>query len=577
MRDLVTIRRLLGLLDRRDQALLILSLCIRLTLVALDLVGLAFVGVTVSLLSSTTVSPESLTGQLVDMAKSTNLPNLYAVFAFVAVLFFVVKGLLSIALNRWVLGLVATVETKKANEAFSRLGLASLDELNGWSKKELSLALLDGTDMAFGKLIMSLSVISSELILILSVSAFLLITDPLLFGFVGVYFALIGAVLHLLVARRTKSTALLMQQAGLNANDAIFSTWDNRKQLYTLGKHSFFEAKFNQARAQLATGSAVISSLSVLPRYITEIALMLGFALLVVQRSLLGENAVSAVTTAVFVAGSFRIVASMLPLQGAASLFKQVTVSSELVLTLDQALPELNSLTNKPRKARTSKPSLKFVECAFSYEGGTGPAIRKFSSSIDFGEFLLITGSSGAGKSTLADLIVGLREPTHGSIQIGEIAAREFVSSHKGSVSYVPQRCHIFNSSLAENIALKKNLTPIERGIVREKLAAVGLDELLESFPHGIDEPLGELARDLSGGQVQRIGLARALFSNPKILLLDEATSSLDNKSERLILKALEELKGRLTVIAIAHRGDFNQLATRRWVVSRGVVSEVVP
>jgi ABC-type bacteriocin/lantibiotic exporter with double-glycine peptidase domain len=151
-------------------------------------------------------------------------------------------------------------------------------------------------------------------------------------------------------------------------------------------------------------------------------------------------------------------------------------------------------------------------------------------------------------------LILGIHSPTFGDITIAGLQPEDFVGKYPGVFGYVPQKISIFNATLRENVALGINPEDISDPNVHEALIKVGLDEYVKSLPLGIHTKLLDSGSNLSGGQIQRLGIARALFSSPKILVLDEATSALDGSSEAQIAKTITELKGSVTVIMIAHR-----------------------
>lgn len=575
MQDFRIIRKLLSLLSSRERLLIFISLGIRLLLVGLDIVGIALIGVTVSMLSSTNIAQGSVTGKLIAFVEKTGLPNVYAIFASASVVFFVAKALASIFLNQVVLYRVAKLETQRANSLFRSVAHSNLDRLYGWTKKELSIALLDSLEMAFGKLVMSLSVVFGEALLILGICIYLATIDLGLLCIVAIYFALIGLVMNLAVANRTKTTAISMQKAGLKTNGAIFALYDNFRQVAALGKQGFFESTFSSGRGELAGGSARMSSMSVLPRYITEIALMLGFALLVIQRSISNGSGMNASTIALFVAGSFRIVASLLPLQGSYVLLKQIAGAGHLSLALGEDL-EANS-GEKVSHGADKRPHAKVLEIQdleYRYPGSEKTALSIPHFEIVDGDFIVVSGKSGAGKSTLADLILGLRAPNKGQVLVEGCDAEEFVFAHPGKVSYVPQSCAIFEGTVAQNIALQHEISTEDLHRIKESANQAGLLGLIEDLSNGLGTQIGEATRNLSGGQIQRIGLARALYTNPDLLILDEATSALDPATEASIMSTLQTLKGKVTVLAIAHKGRIFELADKSYTISAGEISE---
>jgi ABC-type multidrug transport system fused ATPase/permease subunit len=165
-----------------------------------------------------------------------------------------------------------------------------------------------------------------------------------------------------------------------------------------------------------------------------------------------------------------------------------------------------------------------------------------------------ITGSSGAGKTTLVDLILGVFTNDSDSVKISGLTPLSAFSRWPGAVAYVPQNINIMNTTIRENISQGYEFDSLDEERVWNSLKVAHLDEFVKSLPLGIDTHVGEFGNQLSGGQRQRLGIARALFTAPKMLILDEATSALDAETESLISQTIKELKGKCTVILIAHR-----------------------
>jgi ABC-type multidrug transport system fused ATPase/permease subunit len=187
---------------------------------------------------------------------------------------------------------------------------------------------------------------------------------------------------------------------------------------------------------------------------------------------------------------------------------------------------------------------------------------------IRAGEVIGIVGPSGAGKSTLAQLLLQLRVPTSGQYLVnGEPAAVFSPEDWHRHVAYVPQSPHLIHAAVAENIAYFRNI-PQHEVEWAARLARIE-DDILR-WRNGYDTPVGPRADAVSGGQAQRICLARALAGRPEVLVLDEPTSALDPTSERLIQESLNVLKGTATLFIIAHRMSTLDLCDRAMVIVDG-------
>jgi ATP-binding cassette subfamily C protein len=183
-------------------------------------------------------------------------------------------------------------------------------------------------------------------------------------------------------------------------------------------------------------------------------------------------------------------------------------------------------------------------------------------------------GPSGAGKSTIADLLSAVLTPTSGDIVRSDSASSEDGFDALGRVSYVPQRPGLVSGTILDNVALAENKDEVNREQALEALQLANLTELISELPDGLDTPLGKLQDGLSGGQMQRLGLARALYTKPGLLIMDEATSALDAESEAEIQKALDSMRGKVTVVLIAHRLNTIQHADKVVLVEDGLVKD---
>ena len=186
-------------------------------------------------------------------------------------------------------------------------------------------------------------------------------------------------------------------------------------------------------------------------------------------------------------------------------------------------------------------------------------------------------GESGAGKSTLIDLLMGVLRPRSGSLLVDgvELGAID-IESYRRAIGYVPQDCLLYDDSIANNISLwsANERDPAAETEIRAALAKAHLLEWVDEQPGGIHAEIGDRAVRMSGGQKQRLSIARELYRKPDLLILDEATSALDSESERLVQESVEELRGRMTIVIIAHRLATIRNADRIHVLHQGKVIE---
>lgn len=216
--------------------------------------------------------------------------------------------------------------------------------------------------------------------------------------------------------------------------------------------------------------------------------------------------------------------------------------------------------------------SLDFKNVSFAYDKGRG-VLQGVSFSLRKGEMIGLIGRSGAGKTTVVDLLLRLFNPTRGTIMLdrkdlSEISVREW----RKNVGYVSQDIFLMNDTIANNI--KFYYDSLTRVDIEKAAKMANIYEFIQKCPDGFETIIGERGIMLSAGERQRIIIARVLVRNPKILILDEATSALDNESEAKIQKVIENLRGKITVLAVAHRLSTLRNSDKLIVLDRGKIIE---
>ena len=210
--------------------------------------------------------------------------------------------------------------------------------------------------------------------------------------------------------------------------------------------------------------------------------------------------------------------------------------------------------------------SVKISDLTFSYikDENNAPVVvlDNYNERIKAGEFVAVTGASGSGKTTLSKLLMGFYKPDSGMIEVcGNNLDDISLSAGRSFFALVPQDAILFNMSIMDNIRMGR-LDATEAEII-EAAKMANAHQFITEFTDGYDTVVGEKGMSVSGGQRQRIAIARAILKNAPIMLMDEATSALDNESERAVNETLQNLKGRMTIIMIAHRTSTIQMADR--------------
>ena len=504
-------------------------------------------------------------------------------FSAAVLLLFLFKALAAVVLTKKAAFHVAKVEARSAKKIAEISFGGDLGTVRKRSREEVMYAIQTGSPSAFNTILNAANALISEATLFLLVCIGFLFVDAWATLAAIAYFALIAAVMQYFVGSLMTKAGQVLAESSVRANGEISDLISVFRELLVLGKRDKYIEGIYRARVMAAESTATQHYLSGMPRYIIEAALLVGVAIFVLSQALTGDIVKSAATIGVFLSGGFRLTAALLPLQNAL-----LTINAYLPVaqTAQDILADGESLTaqavsqsdaqigsTEPAKStETPQPfGLKFVSVSYSYPDATNPALREISFEIESGSQVALMGPSGAGKSTIADLICKVLSPTSGTIQVTGSYGMDI---SRRRVSYVPQRPGLVSGTILDNIALGENKFEMSRERALEALNLAHLSELIEALPEGLDTELGKLQDGLSGGQIQRLGLARALYTRPGLLVMDEATSALDAVSEAEIQVALNAMRGKVTVVLIAHRLNTIQHADKVLLVEDGQIMD---
>ena len=499
---------------------------------------------------------------------------------------FLAKGLFSVLLIKRAAFFVATVEARAAR-TIAEIGFGGdLADARKRSREEMMYAIQAGSPHAFNTLLNAANTLLSEAVLFLLICIGFLFVDPWATFAAVLYFCLIAFVMQYFVGSLMTKAGQVATEGTVAANTAISDLLSVFRELLVLGKRGKYIDGIYNARADAANSAANQHYLSGMPRYIIEAALLVGLALFVLAQALAGDIVKSAATIGVFLSGGFRLTAALFPLQNALLTINSVLLSARtaheiLALATGQEAPVRSKKTSKAEASESharfnlnSPIGIKLRDVSFSYPDSDHPALKNASFEVEPGAQVALMGPSGAGKSTIADLLCAVLTPTSGTIVQSDSANSEGGFETLGRVSYVPQRPGLVSGTILDNVALAENKDEVNREQALEALQLANLAELILELPDGLDTPLGKLQDGLSGGQMQRLGLARALYTKPGLLIMDEATSSLDAESEAEIQKALDSMRGKVTVVLIAHRVNTIQHADKVILVEDGLVKD---
>ena len=333
------------------------------------------------------------------------------------------------------------------------------------------------------------------------------------------------------------------------------------KTVMVFGKSQYFIGKSLEYSQQLGKYQSKVPVYSNAPRYLIEPLAFGGLVAVVVILALNGRGFSDILPNlSVMALAGYRLLPALQSLYVG---LVNITANNYTLTQLEEEISGIEEEAHSPKNTSVSAPgSLEFTKeiqidhLKFGYQGSDSLILNDFNLSIRKNESIGIAGASGSGKSTLVDLLLGLHEPSSGSILIdGKKLTSRNMPSWRAIIGYVPQEIYLIDDTIEANIAFGIELDQIDREALRQAASGAQiLDFIEQELPEGFQTVVGERGVRLSGGQRQRIGLARALYHNPQILILDEATSALDHQTELSVMETIHRLQGSMTMITIAHR-----------------------
>ena len=327
------------------------------------------------------------------------------------------------------------------------------------------------------------------------------------------------------------------------------------KEVKLFGRESFFAKAFSKHSKGLASNIGRYNFLSQSSRQVIElliITVLLGAAMLLVWRG--GELTGVMPLLAFFGAAAFRLMPSAQRLLANAHNIRYGSRAVRLIKPDIEAARQLGDETQARPRPMKFEESIELENMTYQYPDEERNVLSNINLRIPRGVMVGIQGESGAGKSTLLDLLMGLLTPTEGQLSVDGRPISDAEGAWQANIGYVPQNIFLTDDTLRRNVAFGLEDNKIDEERVWDALRLAQLENFTAQRDKGLDAQLGERGLRISGGERQRIGIARALYHDPQVLVLDEATASLDPDTEAEFLKGLDVLRKKKTLIIISHR-----------------------
>tara|TARA_Y100000591_G_scaffold294663_1_gene283417 strand:- start:577 stop:2226 length:1650 start_codon:yes stop_codon:yes gene_type:complete len=425
--------------------------------------------------------------------------------------------------------------------------------------------------------IIDLFTIIADLSIIIGLICLLIYYDPNTNSFIIGSLIFISLVFFLLTRNRVKKWGLIrLKMSGQSLKD-LTQGYSGIKEIKILGKENFFLKIFVNNLKKLVNMNILNGFVKALPKLFLELLGIFILFLLILILTLNTENSIEKIITSLslFALSIFKILPSLVRILSSAQnlRFRMAAIellSNEFKNFEEKKLEKINELDTDFFKKEPSVLEVKNLN--FSYPQENKKGLKDISFKIKNNSILGIFGASGSGKSTLINLILGLIKPDKGKIIYNENDISQNLRSWQSIIGLIPQNIYLVDDKIKNNIALGVEENEIDIDLLDRCIKMSELDKFISNLPQGIDTIVGERGARISGGELQRIGIARALYRNPKILILDEATSSLDTINEKKIMDTIESIKESKIVILISHRQSVIEYCTNIIEIKNGTI-----
>lgn len=490
---------------------------------------------------------------------------------------YVLKNLFLVALYAFQSRFVSQVECRLGVTLFaSYLYAPYTDRLSQSSAERIRIVNTEVGRVTVG-VMLSLIALFSEGLVVVALALALLMAQPL----VAVVAILVVGVVALLMQTIFRRKLCKYRDSRVTTLSGMFR-WVNEglgaiKEIKVLGREKHVLGEFRRNSSLYAYGTYLFTTLNLTPRIIFETTAVGALMLSVIATVVSGKPLAAVIPTlTIFGLAAVRLLPSSSRIMASLNTLRYYTTAVDIVYSGIRQLPTLkiDAPTAQGCVSQTSEPfsSLNLRDVSYSYPSTNSISLKDISLDIKQGEAVAIVGRSGSGKTTLADMVMGLLEPTGGTIHVNGRKARALREEFRGIVGLVPQEFFLIDDSVRRNIAFGLPDTLIDDQRVWQALSMAQLEERVRALPQGLDNTVGERGATLSGGERQRLGIARALYTNPEILVLDEATSALDSTTEIEFLNVLQSLKGKKTIFFITHRLESAAWCDRVLLMTNGEI-----
>jgi ATP-binding cassette subfamily C protein len=529
----------------------------------LDLLGVALIGV-IGALTIRGVSNQAPGDRVSKVLEFLNLDGAVlqtqvSIIGLLACIVLITRTIISIIVTRKMFRFLSIRSTNLTTSLHSRLLNQSISKIGTRTNQEIIYALTNGVSIIYLGIIGTSVLIISDIALLVVLLTGIIITDMGTAVISILFFGLIGALMYIMSHKKMSSLSKENYQHTITSNELIMQSLNTYRELLVRNRRMHIVEKVSDSRKTYAKTVAELAFLPYISKYVIETSVIFVALLLGAYQFSVNDSSRAVATLSIFLAAGTRLAPAILRVQQSLLLVKGNLEVCRVTLDLSDELGESSELPNSNEKElitnhKNFTGEIILDQVSFAFNHSDVDFIHDLNLKIPVNRLTVIVGKSGSGKTTLVDLILGVLDSKSGQITISGLPPLETFKKWPGAIAYVPQDVPIVDGTIRENICLGFAAGKVSEEDVLWSAKVATLEPFIEELNEGLDTKIGTDGYKLSGGQRQKIGIARAVISRPRLLILDEATSSLDGQAESEITEAINSIKFTTSVLMIAHR-----------------------
>jgi len=576
------VKRIFAILDR-DVNKIPWMILLFILLSIFDIVGIGLIAPYIMLITNPDLFMQSDIGSyLVTFGYSYEGGELLFTIGVILVVIFLIKTVISIFVNRVILKFCYNQNYKLRSLLMKIYQNMSYSEYAARNSSEYVHNIQVVVEKFSIGILQSLFRVFSEGIVVIVILLFLLWSNAQIVMLLSILFGVAILFYDYLFGKKMKSYGEVSNKHSSNMVKAIHEGIEDFKEIRVLGKEYYFYNKVRSEARRVSEANFKSTHISLIPRYLLEFMLIV-FVVLLVNGSILFDQNIEYLipTLGMFGVATIRIAPSINKIISGLSVirFGQNFVDllyKDIEKNLEFGLSGTSRFHKLKKKNLDEFCLLEVKNLYFAHHNSNKNVISDISITVNTGESIGLIGSSGSGKTTLVDLILGFFTPKKGEILVNGVSINQDISSWRSRIAYIPQKILIIDDTLQKNITFSEQ-DEVDGVKLEKAIKQARLGEVVDELANGLKTVVGENGARLSGGQCQRVAIARAFYHHKDIIVMDEATSALDTETEREVVNEIRQLKGRKTLIIIAHRLTTVQHCNQIYRLEDGMVLDSGP